>query len=618
VRVKPSNKVIINCVCIFVLLLLAGLYTYSFTNFTMTRVGEAPRDAELPFLRVSEKPDGVYTLKGQMTVRPLSPHEYFIVVDDRLLKFSINDQVVDVSKIPPENLYDWKYGFSIDLEPYLTKKVNDIEFVFRDYTGLYGVRMLSDFSELRLIPFRILWVVCLGVLIWNALIFFKVRTSLAVVVLAGIFLRIAYTLITDFNVRGHDTDEHIEYIMFFVNNWLLPHVELAKGGAFFHPPLYYFVASLFYRVADFFYPDQNRYAYGMLQYLSVVFSAGFLVYSALLIQKFFAYFFDKKDQNDPPAGYIKLASILSLALVTFWPSVVMHSPRIGNDPLLYFLFVAGLYYIFSFYISPSAKCFLKGAIFTALAVAAKANGAILVALGGIVLLTVWFVHKKPDIVPLIKKGIAPVLIIFGALVLTFYPGIALKLSGDRTHLYIDNITNIPATLQTGNKAGNYLWMDLKTFITKPYTSPYTDEFGRQYFANYLSKTGLIGEWWFEGDLAENSVGIISFSYLLLLVFFVVGLYHYSRRDYLNVSPLLWAYVLLLASIYYMRMTFPANIDFRYITPALLPFSILYNFGTIRLWAAGHGRLALTATAIQIVFIIGSLLFFSHFIAHPRS
>jgi len=81
VRVKPSNKVIINCVCIFVLLLLAGLYTYSFTNFTMTRVGEAPRDAELPFLRVSEKPDGVYTLKGQMTVRPLSPHEYFIVVE---------------------------------------------------------------------------------------------------------------------------------------------------------------------------------------------------------------------------------------------------------------------------------------------------------------------------------------------------------------------------------------------------------------------------------------------------------------------------------------------------------------------------------------------------------
>lgn len=266
----------------------------------------------------------------------------------------------------------------------------------------------------------------------------------------------------------------------------------------------------------------------------------------------------------------------------------------------------------------AGRLLLKGAIFTALAVAAKANGAILVALGGIVLLTVWFVHKKPDIVPLIKKGIAPVLIIFGALVLTFYPGIALKLSGDRTHLYIDNITNIPATLQTGNKAGNYLWMDLKTFIAKPYTSPYTDEFGRQYFANYLSKTGLIGEWWFEGDLAENSVGIISFSYLLLLVFFVVGLYHYSRRDYLNVSPLLWAYVLLLASIYYMRMTFPANIDFRYITPALLPFSILYNFGTIRLWAAGHGRLALTATAIQIVFIIGSLLFFSHFIAHPRS
>jgi hypothetical protein len=599
-----------------ILLLLTALYTYSFTNFTISRNGEPSREAELPFLKVSEKPDGTYTLKGQLTVRPLSPHKYVVVVDDRLMRFTINDRVVDLSTVPPEDLYDWQYGFGVNLDSYLNQKVNDIEFVFRDYTGLYGVRVLSDFTELRLVPFRLLWIVCLGVLIWNLLKVFGIRTSLAILVTGGIFLRIAYTLITDFNVRGHDTDEHIEYVMFFVNNWLLPHVDLANGGAFFHPPLYYFIASLFYRISDFFYPDQARYAYGLLQYLSVAFSAGFLIYSALLIQKVCSHFFER--ESGFTAGRVKLASVLSLALVTFWPSIVMHSPRIGNDPLLYFFFVAALYHIFNFYLSPSTKNFLKGAIFTGLAVATKANGAILVALGGITLLTLWYTQKPNVSILLIKKGIVPALIVCGALALTFYPGIALKLSGDRTHLYIDNITNIPATLQTGNKAGNYLWMDLKTFITKPYTSPYTDEYGRQYFANYLSKTGLVGEWWFEGDLAENAVGVISSSYLLLLVFFVIGLYHYLKSDFLVLSPLLWAYVLLLASIYYMRMTFPANIDFRYITPALLPFSILYNFGMLRLWSAGHGRLALTAAIVQGVFIVGSLLFFSHFIMYSRS
>lgn len=617
-KLRLSRIAIVNLVCLALLLILTSLYTYSFTDFTMTRVGQRAQPAELPFLKVSDRPDGVYTLEGKVTVRPLSPHSYNIIVDDKLLRMHINGKKVDLSDVPKEDLYNWQYGFDIDLSEYLTEKTNSIKFVFRDYTGLYGVRMLSDFSEARLIPFRILWAACLGILIWNSLMFFNIRRDLALLVLAGIAARILYTIITDFNVRGHDTDEHVDYVLYFVNNWSLPNVGAAMGGAYFHPPLYYFIASIFYRLADFFQPGQPRYALGLLQYLSVAFSGGFLVYSALLVQKVFATFFKSADAKSVIGSlHFKLASAAALALVVFWPSAVLHSPRIGNDPLLYFFFVAGLYYIYSFFVAPSTRLFTLGAIFAGLTVATKANGAILVALGGIVLLTIWWTRRPQVDAQLIGKGVLPTTIMLAALALAFYPGIALKLKGDRTHLYIDNITNIPATLQTGNNAGNYLWMDVKTFLTEPYTSPYTDEYGRQYFANYLSKTGLVGEWWFEGDLAENAVGVMSFSYLLLLVFFIVGLYHYYKGDFTRASPLLWAYFLLLASIYYMRMTFPANIDFRYILPLLVPFAILYNIGIIRMYQRGKERVALTGYAVESVFILSSIVFLLHFFDHPK-
>jgi hypothetical protein len=614
--IRPG-KAIGSLICLTVLIILSALYDYSFTDFTMTRTGYDKQPADLPFLKVSDRPNGVYKLEGNVALSALSPKTYNIIVDDRLLDLKINGVDVDLSKIPDEHLYDWQHGFDIDLSTYLTEKINSVQFHFQDYTGLYGVRMLSDFSEPRLIPFRIIWILCLGILLWNALIFLGIRKDLAVLVILGIGARIAYTIITDFNVRGHDTDEHIEYIMYFVNNWSLPNLGAANGGAYFHPPLYYFISSIFYKVANFFHPNQPRYAYGVLQYLSVAYSAGFLIYSALLTQKVFGVLFKNAEGHlIIGAIHFKLASALALTLLVFWPAAIMHSPRIGNDPLLYFFFSAGLYYIFCYFITPSSKLFMLGAIFSALTIATKANGAILVALGGIVLLTLWRTRKPLIDARLIKKGVFPTLIMVAALALTFYPGIALKMKGDRTHLYIDNITNIPSTLKTGNNAGNYLWMDLKVFITQPYTSPYTDEFGRQYFANYLSKTGLVGEWWFDGNLAQDSVGVISFSYLFLLLFFVIGLYHFFRGDFTKTSPLLWAYFLLFASIYYMRMTFPANIDFRYILPVLLPFVLLYNIGMIRMYQGGKERLALTGYGIEVVFITGSLAFLLHFFITP--
>lgn len=619
-KLRPSRRTTASLVCIVLLMLLTVFYDYGFTGFTITRAGEQAQPAELPLWERSKKPDGIYTLSGAIELSSLSPDRYQIIPDDKLLALTINDEPVDLSNVAESQLADWQYGFNIDLGEYLKTGENSIEFVFKDYSGLYGIRMLSDFGEAKLLPLRLLWAACLGLLIWNVLVSVGLRRDLAALVLAGIGCRILYTIGTDFNVRGHDTDEHLDYIWYFVNNWRLPSVDAANGGAYFHPPLYYMIAAAFYRISELFHPHQPRYAYGVLQYLSVAFSAGFLVYSALLVDKIFQVFRDFKSAPASPVvashRHYQRIGAAALALIAFWPSAIMHGARIGNDPLLYFSFIAGLYYIYCFFVQPSARLFLLGASFTAVAVATKANGAILVAVGGIALLTVWRVQKPAVNLALIRKGLVPCMIIIAALALAFYPGIALKIKGDRTHLYVDNIDNVSSALRVGNRAGNYLWMDLKTFISKPYTSPYDDEFGRQYFANYLSKTGLVGEWSFSGTLAENTAVVLSAAYILMLLLLVIGFYHFRKGDFLNSSPVLWGYLLLLASVYYMRMTFPVNIDFRYVLPVLVPFAIFYNLGMIRLYESGKRRIATTGYTVEGIFVVASLLFLLHFFLRP--
>lgn len=615
-KFAPSPRTLTSLVCVALLFLITALYDYGFSGFTITRAGEEPQQANLPHWERSQKPGGVYNLEGNVEVSTMSPTRFQIIPDDKLLKLTINGQVVDLSHIEQSQLSDWQYGFKIDLKEYLDRETNSVEFVFKDYSGLYGIRMLSDFSEGRLIPLRLLWTVCLGIVVWNILMGIGLRRDLALLVLTGVGCRIVYTIITDFNVRGHDTDEHIEYVLYFVDNWQLPNVNAATGGAYFHPPLYYFIAAQFYKISNLFHPDQPRFAFGVLQYLSVAFSAGFLVYAALLVDKVFAAFRTgtgvSSTATSATARHYRWAGAAALALVVVWPSAIMHGARIGNDPLLYFAFTAGLYYIYSFFLKPSAKLFLLGAAFTGVAIVTKANGAILVAIGGIALLTIWRTRGATIDIQLVKRGLFPCAVIIVALALAFYPGIALKLTGDRTHLYVDNIDNVSSALRVGNRAGNFLWMDLKTFLTKPYTSPYDDEFGRQYFANYLSKTGLVGEWSFSGVLAENSTILLSFTYVLMMVLLIIGLYHFRRGDFTRSSPILWSYFFLLASVYYMRITFPVNIDFRYVLPVLVPFAILYNLGLIRMYENGLTRVARTGYVIETIFLLSSVLFLAHF------
>ena len=595
-------------------------YLYSFTDVRLKSEGRLERNVSFPFRERTESENRKHVLTATLTIGLLSPREFRIIPDDKMLGISINGQDVDLSAVPKDELSDWERGFVVDLREYLKGGENTISFTYFDYTGQMGVSAYSSLTESRLLFWRLLSLFLLLLSLTILLSSMKFSKLYIVLISAAIVERIAYCAITGFDVRGHDVPEHLEYILHFVNTWALPSLESANGGAYFHPPFYYFIASLFYQLANFISPGNVAFANNFLQYLSVSFSCGFVIYAVKFMILAFGALEERSGKRFLGTAALfgrwrlsvaSLCAFWGSALIVFWPSVVMHSSRIGNDPLIYFFMAASLYHTFRYYLYLEKKQFFIALVFACLAMLTKANGVVSIAIGVAAVLTLLLRGRLTLERGFYRQMAAGALILLMAAGATFYPGVKLKLSGDRTHVFIDNMTNIPSSLKTGNRAGNYLWMDVKTFITKPYTSPWVDDYGRQYFANYLLKTGLVGEWWFEGALAENTSIIISFILLLLIMASWVGLYRMPVGDFTVLAPMVAALALFFMSIYYVRMTFPANIDFRYITPVVILMSLFFNYASWVFSAAGVKRMTVILLALQVGFVISSLLFISH-------
>ncbi len=579
----------------------------SYKRFELRYSNGYVKPVSFPYFGHSPSSRGVYTLAGVMDRSWASSSVFKIIPDDELLSIRLNDENVNLTEINHLKLKDYNNGFVIDLGDYLKSGENQLEIKFKDRGGKMGIRMTPSQTAFGQWSFTLLWFLMGATFLLWMLRLTKLSLVMQGIIIIGVAARVWAFLTTGHNTRGHDTYEHIEYVEFFVKNWTLPPIKFANDGAFFHPPLYYFIASWVYEISDFF-VNGKTLLYRSLQLLSLAFSVGFVISGVKLVDLFFGKIKSSQLIESEKKGFKSQSTISSmykwicaLSLV-MWPSGVLHSVRIGNDPMLYFTFATGLYLWVKWYYQPKQSTFILASVLSGIAVVTKVNGVILYALGALLVLQTFLIHLEIPKLKVIKKSLWPMLFMVGALGFAVYPGLALKFSGDRTHLYVDNIDNVSSGLVVGNKAANYLWFDAKTFVTQAYTSPWKDEFGRQYFWNYLGKTGLFGEWSFRGLLAENMAQIMSFLFLFFLVLMAHGLYKLKWKDLSDLSPLLWVYLLLVAGVTYMRMTFPVNIDFRYILPIIIPFVLILNFFLWKLELQGSKRLAVLGQIGQLVFV----------------
>jgi hypothetical protein len=596
-----------------------------FSNFRLTSPsGKASAINYSGFMKSSET--GVYRLEGTMHMGADTSKILHIIPDDEILTLIVNKQSVDLNIIPLDDRRNYNRGFTYDLTDYLHEGNNQIEISYSDFGGLMGIVISAKGDESLSNKIFILGVIVALLISLKTLSHLRVSTSLKVIFLSALLIRLMYFSVTPADVRDHDLSDHIGYTEYLTKHWMPPPIDYAVGGAFFHPPLYYYTGAIVYKATQLVEPHNKVSIYRVQQILSLAYSMGFVLFGLLILNELISLYRKTteselqtiatatQETQEKPGLFSRLCKSYQYnglfwmigALFAFWPAAIIHSVRIGNDPMLYFLFSASLYFIVRWFRHDQKRDLMIAALVGAAAILTKANGEILVAVLGVIGL--YKMIKTKQWATYLKMAIAPCLIMLVAVAITVGPGLMLKMQGKRDKLYIDNISGLSHANIVGNTAANYFWFDAKIFITEPFTDPYDDRMGRQFFWNYLGKTGLFGEFKYPNPLSVNTAVATSFYAVLMLMYMILGLYHMAKEDFKRMTPLLLSGFLLWAGVTYMRMTFPANIDFRYIVPIIISVCALFAISIVKFEQIGAVRLAIIGKTLAGLFTLSSILF----------
>ncbi len=402
-------------------------------------------------------------------------------------------------------------------------------------------------------------IVILSLLILVILILLHIGFSWEIIILlvAGLFLRISYMSYTDFDERTYDVvlnSGHLDYIKMIANDFMLPNPT--EGWEYHQPPLYYAIAALFYKIASF---TGLADKFVTLQLLSLAQYFIFLIYSIKILSLTLKY-----------RSVIFFASLL----IIFWPSGIIHSIRIGNDILFYMLFALSIYYMILW--QRFQKALWITVLFASLALITKSNGIILFGIIGSILLLNLISKKQYR---LFFKDSFLVLLFFSiAFGINFIDNIYYAMQGEGKDWLVSNVINtLNKKLFVSNIFENYIYFDFKTYIIEPYIDAWHDQYGRQYFWNYLLKSSLFAEFFFKLPYQELIASLIS-SLSLGIFFYIFIAITTLKKEQLSEAVIFlfilgFSIIALLA--YRIKIPVSCNTDFRYILPVIISMGYFY-------------------------------------------
>ncbi|MGA2142927.1 MAG: hypothetical protein ABSG94_10970 [Brevinematales bacterium] len=425
----------------------------------------------LPYNHDSSPLADIYMFTACVKIMPLSSKDVRFIADDYLLSLAVNGKPVPLDKIPGQERYDFNNGFTINLARYLTNGENSLEMVISDRNkGRYGLNIYSIpcIQNPYSLFFSLLILILIGLSGYFFLSYFIKDRILLWIVFTGIALHVHYFGYTDYNVRTYDIFEggtgHINYIEYIVNNLSIPAPD--RGWEYHQPPLYYASSAVVYKIGELL---NVNHIYKLLQALTLVYFTGFLFFGVLILRRLF---------GKPVIFY------LGVIMLFFWPSGFIHAVRIGNDGLLYFLFSGGIYFMQKYCLDKDIKAFYLFIVFAFLAIMTKSNAVILFVVMGLFLLSEihWKRGWNGNHETIKKIGIITGVFLTGFMIhasVNYY----YALKEGRPDWYLAAFLNNPAQVNSGLYVGdrfiNYLYFDLKTYLSEPFTSTWDDRFGRQ-------------------------------------------------------------------------------------------------------------------------------------------
>lgn len=475
---------------------------------------------------------------------PLNLHyDLNIIPDDCAESLMVNGVDIPLSNYPGKCNYNKGFVLSDSVTaPHRVGPKTTYEVSLRNGGGPGGINIFpkgKGFTDILEVLIAILVSVIFASLAkkalkWNAFLFFCIAF--------GIFLRFAMFCTLPYTQFANDVEGHLSYILYIVDNLAIPAAD--DCWTCYHPPVYYTVAAPSLVVSNLF----GFASSAGVQFFSLALSILLLFCGIAILKKLLS---DKQ-------------LVIAAAIWTIWPSLILVAPRIGNDQMFFALHVLCLLAGFNYIKDGKGKHLIVAVVCAALAIWTKSTGFITLIL--VILMAVIGFFKtnqlhRPSATELVSWSLF--LLIIAGLVIEKLVG------GDNL---VSNASSLHSGLRVGNEAGNYLYFDLKSFLTEPYTSAWADGLGREYFLNYAFKSSLFGEFKLvETELGKTLASLISASFLGMLVFATRGWWR-TKLDVYHWILLIQA-VLFFAALGYLRYKYPyaCSNDFRYITPALLSF-----------------------------------------------
>ncbi len=520
-------------------------------------------------------------LSVSMPVNWLTPRRWHITPDDRLTALSINGQAVPLEGVRPGGLSDWRYGFDIDLSPWLHRGDNQLEFVVDNYAwyGSLGLDPRPGWRSLLLAAALLPWLLALA----RAFRLSRWQTALlgaALLVLCCYWEATPWTL-RNYDVKRFGETGHLGYVEYVATHLALP--SPGQGWEYYQPPLYYIGGALVWRWAQWLGLPEAQALQALALALWLVFLAASMATLRLALRR-------------SPA----VLGVASAALL-LWPAGIIHGLRIGNDPPLYAAAAAATWFMFRWWRGGRRRHLLAMAACIALALLCKGSAlALPAAAAALIALRLLRAGGWRQARHWIDAGAATALMTAG-LLLSLGRNFYYWRHGEISNWLIGNIGSLDADLRVPNQLRYFLPLDIPVFLSTPWLDTRVDATGRANFWNFLLRSALSGEFSFEGTL-HRVIAIIwgvVLLWLLALLLMRAAALRWSAATLWREAPWIVLSALWLLSVVAARINYPFSCesDFRFILPVLLPFIIACGRG---------GRVAQT---LLLSMALSSTLFF---------
>lgn len=526
------------------------------------------RDVPVADLPLSRSLIGRYAVQLSLDTHGKSALSLRVIPDDELHRVLVNGQAVSLQGFSRNQRRDYSKGLVLPLRDLRPDAVNSVQFELSNASNPAGfdVRPVASLSGQQMV----LLAVALALLAFALLRHLPISRGQGFILAAGLVACTVYLSQTDSFTRTFDVYEgggHRDYIHYLIEHQSFP---LASEGWEYHqPPLYYSFAALVKVLLVEEVAGDDRWAQWLALWLWLIFLWASLAALRLAFR-----------------AHPRALLLASLALC-LWPSGIVHSIRIGNDVPLYAFYALGFFFTLRWWRSGASRMLAWAAFWAACALLTKSNALALWAVLG----CLWFLrtirHGRGFIhMPWRRSQALHSVVIWGGF---FVVAVALNL-GDNVWHYIKGdsadwlLSNVSTTINPGlkveNKPLNYLVFDVVTYLQYPFISTWDDQYGRQYFWNFLLRSSLSSEFFYYGTELVYWGKING----VLLLLMLAGQVYYSVthnavlnnrariRGLYRAMPWLLAIVfpLLLLLAYRIKVPLSCNTDFRYVYMMLVP------------------------------------------------